>query len=175
MARITAKEAGNQNVVAFLDMLAFSEGTKGVGDDGYNVLVGGGLFTGYGAHPNKTVILKRKGKDDIPSTAAGRYQIRIATWRDVCKSMRRTLPYFGPEDQDRAAIALIKRRKAYSALMTGDLAEAVRLCRFEWASLPGNDYGQGGKTYTALMAAFVKAGGVVCEPSMRTRSQDLPK
>lgn len=51
IAEITASKADGVNVVAFLDMLAWSEGsdtwrqaTKG---RGYDVIVGGQLFTGY--------------------------------------------------------------------------------------------------------------------------------
>lgn len=57
MARISAQEAGGQNVVAFLDMIAFSEGTSRIGSqDGYDVIVTGidgkpETFTSYLNHP----------------------------------------------------------------------------------------------------------------------------
>ena len=40
----------NRNLKAFLDMIAVSEGTQDHGDDGYNVIVGGDLFEGYGRY-----------------------------------------------------------------------------------------------------------------------------
>ena len=49
MARLTESQAGGANVLRFLDLIAFSEGTSTVkgSDDGYSVLYGGGLFQGY--------------------------------------------------------------------------------------------------------------------------------
>ena len=58
------------NRKAFLTMIATAEGTVNLGDNGYNVLVGGSLFTGYADHPRKAVYLP---KYKIKSTAAGRY------------------------------------------------------------------------------------------------------
>lgn len=63
MARVSDEEADGRNVLAFLDMLAVSEGTddgrQPTNDDGYDVLVGGKLFTGYDDHPNVLVKLVR--------------------------------------------------------------------------------------------------------------------
>ncbi|KAG1311535.1 hypothetical protein G6F62_014410 [Rhizopus arrhizus] len=76
MAQITAQQAGGVNVVAFLDMLAWSEGTDNgkqvTKDRGYDVIVGGKLFNGYRDHPRVLVDLP---KLKIQSTAAGRYQL----------------------------------------------------------------------------------------------------
>ncbi len=59
---------------AFLDMLAWSEGTDNgrqpTRNHGYDVIVGGELFTDYSDHPRKLVTLNPK----LKSTAAGRYQ-----------------------------------------------------------------------------------------------------
>lgn len=87
------------NVKAFLDTLASSEGTRGHGDDGYNVLVGGDLFHDYSKHPDVLVTLNRKG---LKSTAAGRYQFLYSTWRDLQAKLR--LPDFSPASQDKAAV-----------------------------------------------------------------------
>jgi len=77
--------ATSKNMRAFLDMIAYSEGTDKAGqptkDRGYDVLVGGGLFAGYADHPRKAIKLPRLG---ISSTAAGRYQI-LARYYDVYK------------------------------------------------------------------------------------------
>jgi muramidase (phage lysozyme) len=70
MTRATSQQLGGQNVCAFLDMLAISEGTHGLGDDGYNVVGGGKLFNnGYAQHPELSIWLPRY---EIYSTAAGR-------------------------------------------------------------------------------------------------------
>lgn len=51
---------GGQNMAAFLDMLAYSEGTSTMpgSDDGYNVNVGRELFIGYARHPRIAVMTR---------------------------------------------------------------------------------------------------------------------
>ena len=85
--RFAAKKAGvedgeiNNQRKAFLDMLAWSEGT----DNGrqktrtiQDVIVGGELFTDYLDHPRKLVTLNPK----LKSTGAGRYQL-LSRWWDA--------------------------------------------------------------------------------------------
>lgn len=94
---------------------------------GYNVLNGGATFEGYESHPASRGI---KGKD---STAAGRYQITIGTWKDYAPLAGVT--DFSPESQDRVAwvIAQDRYKKAhgrdlYNDLMSGD-RDAVKAVR----------------------------------------------
>ena len=65
-------EINNQRK-AFLDMLAWSEGTDNgrqkTRNHGYDVIVGGELFTDYSDHPRKLVTLNPK----LKSTGAGRF------------------------------------------------------------------------------------------------------
>ena len=74
-------EINNQRK-AFLDMLAWSEGTDNgrqkTRNHGYDVIVGGELFTDYSDHPRKLVTLNPK----LKSTGAGRYQL-LSRWWDV--------------------------------------------------------------------------------------------
>ena len=67
-------EINNQRK-AFLDMLAWSEGTDNgrqkTRNHGYDVIVGGELFTDYSDHPRKFTTLNPK----LKSTGAGRYQL----------------------------------------------------------------------------------------------------
>jgi len=148
------------NVRAFLDMIAVSEGTKGRGDDGYNVVVGGRLFSDYSQHP-RIVVATRYGNSD----AAGRYQIMAAvpgqiktdTWDWVSRSLG--LPDFSPASQDAAAVELIRRRGALSDVQAGNIARAIYRCRQEWASLPGSPYGQRTQQIDTLIAAYQNAGG----------------
>lgn len=152
---MTRLAIATRNLCAFLDMIAWSEGTLGRGDDGYNVLVGGSLFDSYADHPRKLVDLPNLG---IKSTAAGRYQL-LARYFDAYKAQL-GLPDFSPASQDAIAIQQIRERRALEAIAAGDLAEAVRRCRNIWASLPGAGYGQHEQKLAALRQQFVKAGGL---------------
>ena len=72
-------EINNQRK-AFLDMLAWSEGTDNgrqkTRNHGYDVIVGGELFTDYPHHPRQTCHAKPKTQ----STGAGRYQLLSRWW-----------------------------------------------------------------------------------------------
>ncbi|ALP40928.1 glycoside hydrolase family 104 protein [Aeromonas schubertii] len=143
-------------VAAFLDMIAFAEGTKGKGDDGYNDIVDpAGFFKSYATHPHQLVQVNSR----LKSTAAGRYQFLARYWphyRD-----RLGLPDFGPESQDTWAIALIREQKALPDVMAGRLKEAIAKCANIWASLPGAGYGQREHTLADLQDKFVEFGGVL--------------
>lgn len=145
----------SRNEAAFLDMLAKSEGTAGISDDGYDVLVGGSLFSSYANHPRILVNLRA----DLASTAAGRYQILARTYDDLSSRLR--LYDFTPETQDRMARALINGRGALLDIAAGRFATAVGKCRNLWASLPDAGYGQHENTLAALQAAYVAAGGAL--------------
>ena len=144
------------NVKAFLDTIAYSEGTAGHGDDGYNVLVGGSLFQGYADHPRKLITLNKAG---LKSAAAGRYQILARTW-DALKTKLK-LPDFGHASQDMAATELIRECGALDDAQAGRFDEAVAKCAHIWASFPGAGYGQRENELTKLRGAFARAGGVL--------------
>lgn len=156
MARIAVADAGGPNVCAFLDALAFSEGTAAHGDDGYNVLVGGDLFDGYADHPRTLVWLPRY---QVYSTAAGRYQILAHIWDNLRDMLG--LPDFSPVSQDRAAIELIREKRAIADLQNGHLTQAAAKCAHVWASLPGAGYGQREVELAAIQSAYTRAGGTV--------------
>lgn len=144
-----------QNLKAFLDMIAHSEGTLGRGDDGYNVLVGGRLFDGYADHPRKVVELGR----GLKSTAAGRYQI-LARYYDAYKKLL-NLKDFGHGAQDAIAKQMIREQMAMADIEAGRFNTAVKKCSNIWASLPGAGYGQHENKLVDLETAYVKAGGVL--------------
>lgn len=144
----------NPNLRAFLDMIAVSEGTKGHGDDGYNVLVGGDLFTGYADHPRRVITLNRAG---LKSSAAGRYQILQRTF-DAYKA-RLKLPDFSPASQDAIALQIIRERGATDDILQGRVVSAINKCRNIWASLPGAGYGQRENEMADLLAAYRASGG----------------
>jgi muramidase (phage lysozyme) len=146
------------NEKAFLDMLAISEGTYGKGDNGYNVLVGGTLFSGYSDHPNILVDLGH----GLKSTAAGRYQLLYRWWEPYKKLLN--LPDFSPESQDKVALQQIKERNAIDDINSGNIKSAIQKCSNIWASLPGNDYGQHQNSMTALIEAYTNMGGTDASP-----------
>lgn len=158
MARIdlSAQGEAGDNVCAFLDMLAFAEGTILYGgDDGYNVLVGGKTFDSYEKHPKVYVPLTRY---KVTSSAAGRYQFLWKTWQAL--ALKLNLPDFGPVSQDKAAIELIRERKALKDVRDGNIILAIQKCRPIWASLPGAGYGQREHKLADLLREYSKAGGM---------------
>ncbi|OZI31727.1 hypothetical protein CAL29_28040 [Bordetella genomosp. 10] len=166
MARISESAAGGRNVLAFLDTIAYSEGTdngrQATDDDGYDVLVGGGTFNGYADHP-RIAVKTQYGLTD----AAGRYQIMAAvpgqirtdTWDWASRAAG--VSDFTPISQDRVAIYLITRRGALADVLAGRFDAAVEKCRKEWASLPGAGYGQREQQLDTLRAVYTRAGGTL--------------
>lgn len=150
--------AMSKNMTAFLDALAYSEGTDNgkqqTKNHGYDVIVGGSLMTSYADHPRKLVDLPNLG---IKSTAAGRYQI-LAKYYDAYKKQLR-LPDFSPASQDAIALQLIRECKATDDIEAGRIADAIHKCRSRWASLPGAGYGQHEQKLDKLIEVYQSAGG----------------
>lgn len=159
MPRISAAQAGGTNVLAFLDLIAWSEGTdkddQPTKDQGYDVVVGGGLFSSYLDHPRRSVWIPRL---KIHSTAAGRYQILARYW-DHYRVQLNLKGGFTPINQDLIALQLIRECKALNDIKAGRIEEAIYKCRSRWASLPGAGYGQHEHKVDNLIAAYTKAGG----------------
>lgn len=152
------KPAASDNLCALLDTIAFSEGTDKPGqpskDRGYDVVVGGGLFSGYADHPRQLISLSKLG---IKSTAAGRYQLLSRYYDAYKKSL--SLPDFSPLSQDKIAIQQIRERKALPLIEAGRFDEAIAAIRNIWASLPGAGYGQHEHKLDTLRQVYLKAGG----------------
>lgn len=151
----------NRQLQAFLDLIAYSEGTDNgrqpTNNHGYDVIVGGKLFYDYSKHPGVYVKLTPR----LTSSAAGRYQILEKFAKHYMKQLR--LPDFGPDSQDKIAIQLIKECKALDDIYAGRIHSAVYKCRSRWASLPGAGYGQHEQKIEKLIAVFKEAGGVVTD------------
>lgn len=158
MPALSPEQAGGVNVCAFLDMLAYSEGTDNnrqkTNNHGYDVIVGGSLFTDYSKHPNRLIDLPRLS---IKSTAAGRYQLLYRYWLAYCKTLG--MHDFSPLSQDLIALQQIKERKAIPFIQEGRFEEAVYACKNIWASLPGAGYGQHEHRMESLIAAYKLNGG----------------
>jgi len=161
MPRISPAAAGGANVLAFLDLIAWSEGTDNgrqpTRDHGYDVVVGGELFASYADHPRRSVYLPSL---DIWSTAAGRYQILSRYW-DHYRASLGLVGGFTPENQDRIALQLIRECRALDDIKAGRIEQAIHKCRSRWASLPGAGYGQHEHAVAPLLAQYAKAGGVL--------------
>ena len=156
MARLTGI---SKNLNAFLNMIAFSEGTSTIdgSDDGYNVIVGGTLFSIYADHPRKLIELR----PGLKSTAAGRYQV-LKRYFDAYKKQL-SLPDFSPASQDKIAIRQIAECKALKDVEAGHIIHAIGLCANIWASFPGAGYNQHEHTVEHLLKAYVAAGGELSE------------
>lgn len=156
------------NLKAFLDMLAWSEGTStspATKRDGYDVIVTGidrkpETFTDFSDHPfaggRKSKVINSKG---LTSNASGRYQQMLKDWPHYKKQLR--LPDFGPLSQDLLAIQHIRECRALDDVKAGRFAVAVNKCRNIWASLPGAGYSQPEHDISKLLAQYVKAGGAL--------------
>lgn len=161
MAAITAEQAGGEALVRFLDLIAFSEGTSTsphTQNDGYDVIVGGvdghHEFADFSDHPfasGQPAIVVRNHPPAAPltSTASGRYQLLARFWHPYKSQLG--LTDFGPESQDMVALQQIRERHAIPDILAGNIEAAIEKCSNIWASFPGNDFGQGGKSMAALL------------------------
>jgi muramidase (phage lysozyme) len=137
---------------ALLDTIAFTEGTRGRGKDGYNVTFAYRYFSSCAKHPNMRVCAGR-----YCSTAAGRYQFLTATWKGLGYSD------FGPANQDRAGMKLVSRRGANvptgRALTATEFANTMNRISYEWASLPPGRYGQPSYSMAATRRQYCSFAG----------------
>ena len=123
-------EINNQRK-AFLDMLAWSEGTDNGRQNqngGYDVIVGGELFTDYSDH-----LANLSRKPNPKSTGAGRYQLLSCWWVSPGAAWPERLL----SSQDAVALQQIGERGAYLVIDRGDIRQAIDRCSNIWASLPG--------------------------------------
>jgi muramidase (phage lysozyme) len=146
---------------AWLDMIAFSEGTSThptTKNNGYDVIVTGidgkpEIFTDYSTHPfAKGRSSKRINKKGLTSNAAGRYQFMLRDWRHYRNLL--SLNDFGPASQDKWALQLTKERRALDDIDAGHISLAIQKCANIWASLPGAGYGQHENGMDKLLAAY---------------------
>jgi muramidase (phage lysozyme) len=122
---------GDINLKAFLKLIRWAEFyPKGIHDDDYKRLYGGGTFSDTSDHPRKK--LTKWGKT---STAAGAYMIVEDTWDRYKK--RLNLPDFSAASQDKAAIEIIRLQHALHLIQTGRIQTAIEKLRSQWSSLPG--------------------------------------
>ena len=123
-------EINNQRK-AFLDMLAWSEGTDNgrqkTRNHGYDVIVGGELFTDYSDHPRKLVTLNPNSNQQAPD-ATSFFPVGGDAYRKQLG-----LKDFSPKSQDAVALQQIKERGANLAIDRGDIRQAIDRCSNIWA------------------------------------------
>jgi len=166
--------------LALLDTLAMAEGTIGQQNSGYNTHFGFDQTEDLSAHPG---IIKGTGK--LRSDAFGRYQFLSPTWKSLGGAVK-SGPYSGggmdmsPANQDKGAVILINRRLGLSS--AGELEKLLEkeglssriISRLsgEWASFPGNNYGQPTKKQSTLISFYNKK--VKTQPTRQTQQTTGP-
>ena len=168
MARLSESIAGGRNALAFLDMLAWSEGTStspATAMDGYDVIVTGidrkpEVFNDFMDHPfakgRASKVINSKG---LTSNASGRYQQMLKDWPHYKALLK--LPDFSPISQDLLALQHIRECRALPDVLAGRIETAISKCRNIWASLPGAGYGQREHRLEDLLKQYRLAGGVM--------------
>lgn len=150
-----------KNQKAFLEMIAWSEGTAAIGSHGgYDVIVTSTperpvLFTDYSTHPRREMDVKdAHGNLICRSDAAGRYQLMGRYFEPYRKLLN--LFDFSPASQDAIALQQIKECRALPDIEAGQIADAINKCAHIWASFPGANYkGQEhGRDMGHLLAQF---------------------
>lgn len=170
MAVLGIKSTVTRQVSAFLDLIAWAEGTASgrhptTRFDGYDVIVTGmdgkaETFLNFADHPfSGGRAAKVFSKSGLRSSASGRYQQIVKYWPAYKAQLK--LPDFSPLSQDLLAIQLIKECRALDDIEAGRFSVAVHKCRSRWASLPGAGYGQLEHKLAALEQAYIDAGGVI--------------
>ena len=153
-------EINNQRK-AFLDMLAWSEGTDNgrqkTRNHGYDVIVGGRAIYRLLRSPSQLVYAKPKTQINRRRTLPASFPLvgclPQAAWPERLLS----------ESQDAVALQQIKERGALPMIDRGDIRQAIDRCSNIWASLPGAGYGQFEHKADSLIAKFKEAGGTVRE------------
>lgn len=137
---------------ALLDTIAYTEGTRGRGKDGYNVTFAYRYFSSCAKHPDMRVCA-----GGYCSTAAGRYQFLTRTWNTL------GMPTFTPDNQDKGAMKLVSRRGVTAptgrAMTATEFANAMNRLSWEWASLPPGRYGQPVYSMTATRREYCRLAG----------------
>jgi lysozyme len=145
----------NPNVQKYLAYLNAYEGRPKP-----NQLVGYKSFDDLSDHPGQRVRFG-KAKNQV-STAAGSYQILKRSWDEQKKKLG--LEDFSLENQQRAAIGLLKDSGALKHVAKGEFQKANEKAKNIWASLPGStigeETGQRPRVKPELEAALGKKEGI---------------
>ena len=156
-----SQHLNNPHVKAFLDVIAYAEGTANMPNKGYNTLFGHGQFSSFADHPRRRIPF-----GSTSSSASGRYQIMDFTWDE--EKAKLGLKDFSPVSQDLVALSRILMRGGLDELLKGDIRGAINATRKEWASFPGANYpGQSMKRLEDLLRVY--------EQSLRNYQPNAPR
>ena len=136
-------------VRAFLDMIAYAEGTDH--KNGYRVCFTGKNCSSLYKHPATVVCASSRGKQ-LCSSAAGRYQLLRDSWRIM--AWRIAAPDFSEQQQDRATVQILLDMKVIDPLLYDDFETAVERANGKWASLPGGPHKQPMCSLSSLQAVY---------------------
>jgi muramidase (phage lysozyme) len=106
----------------------------------------------YDPDSNNQPLPAQPAVEEIRSTASGRYQIILPTWKHLANTYK--LGTFSPQSQDLAALHLLDECHATPLIINGDIEDAIVRACDTWASFPGNLYNQGMHTMEALLTAY---------------------
>lgn len=149
--------AGSSNLLAFLKMIRYAEGTSS--REGYQIMFTSRRFSGYGDHPRQMNCSTFRGRQ-LCSTAAGAYQFLDTTWDMIARRIGAT--DFVPGWQDRAATELIRRSGALADIEAGNIERAIAKTASIWASFPRwngdtrGQYNQAVKPMSELLRVFYR-------------------
>jgi muramidase (phage lysozyme) len=138
-------------ILAFLDVIAFAEGTFRAHLKGYKMRYTGATFSSYKEHPAIIICAPLNGRR-ICSTASGRYQFLLKTWNKIAH--RLDLNDFSPLNQDIAAAYLLFEKKVLQLIKNNEFEKAVYKMNDIWASFPGSPFGQPTKKIAPLRRIF---------------------
>ena len=129
-------EINNQRK-AFLDMLAWSEGTDNgrqkTRNHGYDVVASGELFTDYSDHPRKLVTLNPK----LKSTGWNAFYQLLSRWWDAYRKQL-GLKDFSPKKSGRCGIAArLRSDSALPMIDRGDIRQAIDRYGNIWKTTAG--------------------------------------
>ena len=162
-------EINNQRK-AFLDMLAWSEwtdnGRQKTRNHGYDVIVGGELFTDYSDHLSQILVTLNPNSNQQAPDATSFFPV------GGCLPQEAIFRKTSLRKSGRQALQQIKERGALPMIDRGDIRQAIDRCNI-WASLPGAGYGQFEHKADSLIAKFKEAGGTVREIDVWAESPRL--
>lgn len=131
----------NPNVRAYLDAIAAAEGVNTSGPNGgYDMMFGNKPMSSMADHPRQYFAFRQTDGVKNSTSAAGKYQFLERTWNGLAKQLG--LNDFSPQNQDRAALALIRNAGVLDAVKNGKFDEANPKLGKIWASLPSSTYAQ---------------------------------
>lgn len=125
-------------VKAFLDTIAWAEGTQG--PDAYRMQFTGSKFSSFADHPRQ-INCGWSHSGRLCSDAAGRYQFLSTSWDRMARKIGAN--DFSPPNQDRAAIAMLEEYGVLADIEAGSFEYAAIKLIPVWPSL--RDVGNGSR------------------------------